>query len=114
MPPLPIEYLGHACTVLVSVGRIKSDYIMGFFVCLFVLFTQRILSIYNGLPGSASGKEPACQCRRLKKCGFSLWIGKIPWSRAWQPTLVFLPEKSHEKRSLAGCSPWGCEELDLT
>ena len=24
------------------------------------------------LPGSASGKEPACQCRRLKGCGFDL------------------------------------------
>ena len=21
------------------------------------------------------------------------WVGKIPWRRAWQPTLVFLPGK---------------------
>ena len=26
----------------------------------------------------ASGKEPACQCRRRKRHGFDLWVGKIP------------------------------------
>ena len=25
--------------------------------------------------------------------GFDLWVGKIPWRRAWQPTSVFLPGK---------------------
>ena len=29
------------------------------------------------------------------------------WRRQWQPTLVLLPGKSHEQRSLVGCSPWG-------
>ena len=32
----------------------------------------------GGFSGGASGKEPACQCRRLKRCGFNPWIGKIP------------------------------------
>ena len=27
--------------------------------------------------------------------------------RWWQPTPVFLPGKSHGRRSLVGCSPWG-------
>ena len=27
--------------------------------------------------------------------------------RQWQPTPVLLPGKSHEWRSLVGCSPWG-------
>ena len=31
-----------------------------------------------------------------------------------QPTLVLLPGKSHGRRSLVGCSPWGCEESDTT
>ena len=31
----------------------------------------------------ASGKESACQCRRLE---FDPWVGKIPWSRKWKPT----------------------------
>ena len=29
-------------------------------------------------PGGATGKEPACQCVRLKRCGFDLWVRKIP------------------------------------
>ena len=33
------------------------------------------------------------QCKR--PAGFHLWGRKIPWRRAWQPTPVFLPEKSH-------------------
>ena len=42
------------------------------------------------------------------------WSGKIPWSRKWQPTQAFLPEKPHEQRSLVGYSPWGDQELDMT
>ena len=30
------------------------------------------------------------------------------------PTPVLLPGKSHGRRSLVGCSPWGCEESDTT
>ena len=32
--------------------------------------------------------------------------------RQWHPTPVLLPRKSHGRRSLVGCSPWGCEEPD--
>ena len=32
-------------------------------------------------------------------------VGKISWRRKWQPTLIFLPGKSHEQRRLAGYSP---------
>ena len=34
--------------------------------------------------------------------------------RKWQPTPVLLPGKSHARRSLVGCSPWGLEESDTT
>ena len=44
-----------------------------------------------------SSKEPACQCRIY---GFDPWVGKIPWSRKWQPIPVFLPMKSHGQRSM--------------
>ena len=37
-----------------------------------------------------------------------------PLRRAWQPTPVFLPGKSHGQRSLADYSPWGCKESDTT
>jgi len=26
-----------------------------------------------GFPGGASGKKPACQCRRCKRCRFDAW-----------------------------------------
>ena len=39
---------------------------------------------------------------------------KIPWSKKWQPSPVFLPGKFHGQRSLSGCSPCGCKELDMT
>ena len=53
-------------------------------------------------PGGASGKEPVCQSRRLKSHKFDPWVRKIPWSRVWHPTAVFLPGESHGQRSLAG------------
>ena len=34
--------------------------------------------------------------------------------RQWQPTTVLLPGKSHEWRSLVGCSPWGLYKSDTT
>ena len=34
--------------------------------------------------------------------------------RQWHPTPVLLPGKSHEQRSLVGCSPWGGKEWDMT
>jgi len=43
----------------------------------------------------------------------SLWLVAW-WRRQWQPTPVLLPGKSHGRRSLVGCSPWGCKELDTT
>ena len=68
----------------------------------------------TGFSGGANGKEPACQCRRLKRRGFDPWVKKIPWRRAWAPTPGFLPGKSHEQRSLAGYSPCGRKESDMT
>ena len=51
-------------------------------------------------PGSASGKEPTCWCRRPKRRWFYPWVRKIPWGRAWQPIPVFLPGETHGQRSL--------------
>ena len=35
-----------------------------------------------------------------KRGKFNPWVGKILWSRKWQPTPVFLPGKSHGQRNL--------------
>jgi len=67
-----------------------------------------------GFPGGTSGKEPTCQSRRHRKCGFNPWVRKIPWKRAWQSTPVFLAGGFHGQRSLVGYSPWGCKESDMT
>ena len=45
---------------------------------------------------------------------FDPWVGKISWRREWHPTPVSLPRKSHGQGSLAGYSPWGHKESDMT
>ena len=65
-------------------------------------------------PGGASGKEPAYQRRRIKRCKFDPWVGKIPWSRKLEPTLIVLPGEFHGQRSLVGYSPWGDKESDMS
>ena len=64
-----------------------------------------------GFPGGSDSEEPICQHRSH---GFNPWVGKIPWSRKRQPTLVFLPAESHGQRSLAGYSPQSHKESDMT
>ena len=36
------------------------------------------------------------------------------WRKQWHPSPVLLPGKSHGRRRLVGCSPWGCQESDMT
>ena len=51
-----------------------------------------------------------------------LWIWELDYKegsmlkrrRQQHPTPVLLPGKSHGRRSLVGCSPWGRTELDMT
>ena len=52
---------------------------------------------------------PAMQETRV-----SLWVGKIPWRREWQPTPVFLSGGAHGQRSLVGYGLWGHKESDMT
>jgi len=50
----------------------------------------------------------------------TIWEAHLPSAspqsrrRQWQPTPVLLPGKSHGRRSLVGCSPWGRKESDTT
>ena len=50
------------------------------------------LTIYLKLPhvrkgflGGSTDKEPACQCRKHRRLGFSPSVGKVPWRRKLQP-----------------------------
>ena len=93
-PPVPFGLFSFHTNVPRSKGDLllrTSQILPSFF---FFFFFLRI-----GLLSWLNGKEPACQCRR---CGFNLWVGKIPWSRKWLPTPVFLPGKFHGQRKLVG------------
>ena len=83
-----------------------------------------------GFPGSSDSEESACSAEDSRPCKrprfkprFNLWIRKIPgrfaWGspgkwRYWLPTPGFLPRAFHGQRSLAGCSPWGHKESNMT
>ena len=67
-----------------------------------------------GFPAGSVGTESACNSGDTRDaCSIPGW-GRSPWRRKWQPTPVFLPEKSHGQRSPMGYSPWGCKESDMT
>ena len=68
-----------------------------------------------GFPGGTSGKEPACQCKRLKRCRLDPWVRKIPpEGKHSNPLHYSLSGESHGQRSLAGYSPWDDKESDTT
>ena len=52
---------------------------------------------------------PSMQETQIRSLGW-----KILWRRKWQPTPVFLRGELHGQRRLAGYSPWGGKESDVT
>ena len=67
---------------------------------------RKLWVLDKDLPGGASGKEPDCQIRRHKRCGFNPWVGKIPsLEEDLVTTPVFLSGEYHAQRSLAVYSP---------
>ena len=38
-----------------------------------------VLPLIKGYPGDITGKEPTCQGRKYKRCGFDPWVGNIPY-----------------------------------
>ena len=77
------------------------------------LYNKRIYLLIckslGGLPRWLSDKEPACQCRR---CGFSPWVGKIPWRGTWQPAPDSLHGELH--REIRWAIVHGVAESDTT
>ena len=74
-----------------------------------------------GFPGSTVVKNlPADEGDTGDRSSIPVGLGggggreKIPWSRKWQLTPIFLPEKFHGQRSPVGYSPWGRKESDMT
>ena len=57
------------------------------------------------------GKESACNARDV---GLMPGSGRSPGGGHVNPLQYSCSENPHGQRSLAGCSPWGCKELDTT
>ena len=79
-------------------------HLMGFWVVSTYWWVSQVALLVKNLPASTGNIRQ----------GFNLWLRKIPWRRAWQPTPVFLPRESHGQRGLVGYSSWGPKELDKT
>ena len=65
----------------------------------------------RGFPGGSDSKGSACNSGDL---GSIPGLGRSPGEGKGYPTPVLLPGEFHGQRSLAGYSPWGCKELDMT
>ena len=90
----------------------NGDLMFNFVYLLFFLIFGGYMYTWGFPCDSKSKKKKKLQCRRS---GFhDPWVWKIPWSREWQHTQVFLPGKFHGQRSLVGYSPWGRKESDMT
>ena len=114
--PLPsleeISSLSHSIIFLYFFALISEE---GFLICPCFLWNSAFrweclsfnISVVNSFCFLWSGFLKPFHCIfRLSR--------KHPWRRQRQPTPVLLPGKSHGRRSLVGCSPWGREESDTT
>ena len=95
-------------------GLVSRVELLGHMLNIWLIFWG-LIKPFSGFPGGgASGKEPTGQGRRPKRHEFDPWIWEDPWRRTWQPTLIALPGESHGQRRLAGYSPQGRNELNMT
>ena len=64
-----------------------------------------------GFPGGSDGKESACNAGDLSSIS---GLGRSPGGGHGNPLQCSGLENPHGQRSLAGYSPWGCKESDMT
>ena len=98
-----LSIYGHSCS---SIGHMVDCCISA--PCYTTSLNSYTLAL--GLPWGSDSKESACSAGDPG----SPWVGKISCQRKWQPNPVFLPGESHGRGSLAGHSPWGHKEGDMT
>ena len=67
-------------------------------------------NLRKGFPDGSVDKESACNARDIGDAVSIPGSGRTPGKGKWQPTPVFLPEKSHGQRSPVGYSPKGLKE----
>ena len=89
-------------TILPCFSLNRYSQVLGYWLWNLPFLICRIKNApHSGFPGGSVIKN------RPEMWGprFDPWVRKIPWRRAWQPTLVLLPRESHGQRSLAACNP---------
>ena len=64
-----------------------------------------------GIPSVSAGKESACSAGDLDS---NPVLGRSPGGGIGSPVQYCWPGEPHAQRSLAGYSPWGRKELDMT
>ena len=85
---------------------------------------RHIIGMYWGLPGGAVVNNPPANAGDARDLAFDPWVGKIPWSRKWQPALIFLLGNSMDKgvwwvtvhevpKSWTWMSYWACTYRDV-
>ena len=65
-----------------------------------------------GFPGDAPVTDLPANAGDMRR-RFNPWVREIPLEQEMSTTPVFLPEKSHGQRSLAGYSPHSRKESDM-
>ena len=80
------------------------------------LFIVLLVALYSlGFLGGSMVEESSCNAGHLTEPEVLIpGVGKMPWRRKSQPTLVYLPGGSHEQRRLAGYDLRGHKESDIT
>ena len=82
-------------------GKLWYIYTMEYYSNL-LLYLGRVCSLVKNLLAIA---------RAIGDVGLIPGLGRFLWKRKWQPAPVFLPEKSHWQRKLAGYSLWGYKRV---
>ena len=92
-------------------GCLRNNYKMYGLKARKIFILHMNLSFRAGFRRDHSGKESVYRWRRHRRHRFNPWIGKISWSRKWQLTPLFLPEKLHGYKRLVVYSPWGLKRV---
>ena len=72
---------------------------------------KEYIYIYMGFSGGSDGKESACSAGEP---GLIPGSGRSPGEGNGNPLQYSCPENPHGQRTLAGYSPWGHRESDMT
>ena len=96
--PFLSNLIKYHCRYVIPGSKVSSRSPWLIAVSLWSIFN--LLSHFIGLPfiGLSWWIRWQSLCLQCGRPMFDPWVGKIPWRRKWQPTLVLLPGKFHGPR----------------